>query len=152
MGAGCASLFLYVFIFAYHRNTVNSEFAGKRYNTVICEHGEMSVFNRIQELIDSRGISVYRFWKDTGIGRDTAYRLYNDRSYIPNGDVLDKICTAYRVQPGAILLWSDTGDSDPKALTIPLSEQEEQPKSKTKRSRKPAYDSKVIQFPTWRVG
>jgi DNA-binding Xre family transcriptional regulator len=67
----------------------------------------MAVFNRIREFIDQRGISRYRFWQDTQLGRDTAYRLCNDPSYIPTGAVLDKICSTYKVQPGEFLGWHD---------------------------------------------
>lgn len=61
--------------------------------------------NRIKKFIEDKGISRYKFWQDTKLGRDTAYRLCNDPSYIPTGSVLDKICTTYRVQPGEFLVW-----------------------------------------------
>ncbi len=71
------------------------------------------MFNRIKEFLDnstdpisgSESTSAYRFWKDTDLSRTTAYRLYNDTSYIPTGDVLDKICSTYRIKPGLILDW-----------------------------------------------
>jgi DNA-binding Xre family transcriptional regulator len=65
----------------------------------------MAVQNRIKKFIEEKGISRYKFWQDTKLGRDTAYRLCNDPNYIPTGSVLDKICTTYRVQPGEFLLW-----------------------------------------------
>ncbi len=73
----------------------------------------MTVFNRIKEFLDNRpdpisgsdSTSAYRFWKDTDLSRTTAYRLYNDSSYIPTGEVLDKICSTYRIKPGLILDW-----------------------------------------------
>jgi DNA-binding Xre family transcriptional regulator len=68
----------------------------------------MAVFNQIQKFIEERGISRYRFWKTTGLGRDTAYRLCNDPTYVPTGNVLDKICEAYKVQPGEFLVWTPT--------------------------------------------
>jgi len=49
----------------------------------------------------------YRFWQETGLGRDTAYRLYNDPTYIPTGQVLNKICSTYKIQPGEFLEWRD---------------------------------------------
>lgn len=63
------------------------------------------MLNQIKKFISRRGISRYRFWQDTGLGRDTAYRLCNDPTYIPTGNVLDKICGTYRVQPGDLLVW-----------------------------------------------
>lgn len=73
----------------------------------------MTVLNRIKEFLDNRPdpvsgteyTSPYRFWQDTGIGRDTAYRMYNDSTYIPTSKALNKICSAYKIQPGAFLLW-----------------------------------------------
>ncbi|MBD2504602.1 helix-turn-helix domain-containing protein [Anabaena azotica] len=61
--------------------------------------------NRIKQFIEDKGISRYKFWQDTKLGRDTAYRLCNDPNYVPTGSVLDKICTTYRVQPGELLVW-----------------------------------------------
>ena len=65
------------------------------------------MLNRIHEFIQNRGISRYRFWQDTQLGRDTAYRLCNDPTYIPTGAVLEKICSAYKLQPGEFLEWFD---------------------------------------------
>jgi DNA-binding Xre family transcriptional regulator len=65
----------------------------------------MAVQNRIKKFIEEKGISRYKFWQDTKLGRDTAYRLCNDPGYIPTGSVLDKICATYRVQPGEFLVW-----------------------------------------------
>lgn len=76
--------------------------------------------NKIKEFlktqIDPRtgkqGISAYRFWKDTNLSRPTAYRLVADPAYIPTGDVLDKICSAYLIQPGELLVWLPDGGTD----------------------------------------
>ena len=73
----------------------------------------MAVFNRIKEYLELRpdpitGASVtsaYRFWKETGLSRATAYRIYNDPSYVPTGEVLNSICNAYKEQPGVFLIW-----------------------------------------------
>jgi len=81
----------------------------------------MTVFNRIKEFLNSHPDSVtgkpftsaYRFWQDTQLSRSTAYRLYNDASYIPTGDVLDKICSSYKIKPGLILDWEP--DDEPQA-------------------------------------
>jgi DNA-binding Xre family transcriptional regulator len=72
----------------------------------------MSVKNRIGEFIKERGITAYRFWKDTGLARPTAYRVCADSTYPLAGDVLNKICTAYKIQPGEILYWvEDSSDA-----------------------------------------
>ncbi len=65
------------------------------------------MLNQIHEFIKERGITRYRFWQDTQLGRDTAYRLCNDPTYIPTGAVLDKICSTYKIQPGEILIWHE---------------------------------------------
>jgi DNA-binding Xre family transcriptional regulator len=63
------------------------------------------VINTIKEFIERRGISVYRFRKDVGVAQSTAYDLVNNPDRIPNAEVLDKICTAYEVQPGEFIKW-----------------------------------------------
>ena len=71
------------------------------------------MLNRIKEFLDARPdpisgteyTSAYRFWQETGIGRDTAYRMYNDSTYVPTSKVLNKICNTYKIQPGSFLLW-----------------------------------------------
>ena len=65
----------------------------------------MPLRNKIKEFVDNRGLSVYRFERDTGIAHRTAHDLYNKRSQIPAPSVLTKICDAYQVQPGELLEW-----------------------------------------------
>ncbi|NDJ16927.1 helix-turn-helix domain-containing protein [Myxacorys almedinensis] len=65
----------------------------------------MTVKNTIKAFIEKRGITVYRFRKDVGVAQSTAYDLVNNSGRIPNADVLDKICTAYEIQPGEIIEW-----------------------------------------------
>ena len=76
------------------------------------------MFNRIKDFVDQRGITRYRFWQDTNLGRDTAYRLYNDPSYIPTGAVLDKICSTYKMQPGEFLEWREESPNEEGHPTI----------------------------------
>lgn len=76
--------------------------------------------NKIKEFLDQRpdpvtgksGTSAYRFWKETSLSRPTAYRLVADPTYIPSGDVLDKICSTYHVQPGELLVWFAGEDTE----------------------------------------
>ena len=65
----------------------------------------MAVRNTIKEFIQGRGISVYRFRQDIGVSQSTAYELVSNPSRIPNGDVLNKICEKYQVQPGVLIAW-----------------------------------------------
>jgi hypothetical protein len=66
----------------------------------------MSVIrNDIKYLIDRQKITRYRFWKDTGLNRETAYRLYDDPSYVPGAEVMDKIAKTYGWHPGAYLFY-----------------------------------------------
>ncbi len=65
----------------------------------------MSVRNKIRKFVDSRGISVYRFRKETKIAQATAYELYNNPEHLPSPRVLEAICNSYEVQPGDLLEW-----------------------------------------------
>ena len=64
----------------------------------------VSVRNKIRNLLDSKKKTRYQFWKDTGLAQNTAYRLYDDPSYIPGATVMDKIFAAYGWQPGDYLI------------------------------------------------
>ena len=59
--------------------------------------------NKIKQLVDSRGISVYQFRKETKISMSTAYELYNNSKHLPSIRVLEKICDAYRLQPNDVI-------------------------------------------------
>jgi hypothetical protein len=61
--------------------------------------------NKIKQLVDSRGLSVYRFWQDTGISRNTAYELYNNPDRYPMADVMDAIIKAYQVKTDEVIEW-----------------------------------------------
>mgnify|MGYP002716001828 CR=1 FL=1 len=68
----------------------------------------MTVINRIKEFVDSRGMTVYQFWKAAssagGLTEPTAYRLYKDPFAIPSGKVMDSIYKAFpEVNPGDLL-------------------------------------------------
>lgn len=65
----------------------------------------MPVRNKIKEFLDTRGITPYRFRKDTGIAQRTAYDLYNNPDQLPSSTVLSKICDTYEIQPSVILEW-----------------------------------------------
>jgi len=89
------------------------------------------VLNRMKKFLDSRPdpvsgtehTSPYRFWQETGIGRDTAYRMYNDPAYIPTSKALNKICSTYKIQPGAFLTWEP--DDEPEAVIAETKKSEE---------------------------
>lgn len=65
------------------------------------------IINRVKGFVDTRGLSVYRFWKETGISKTTAYNLYNDPGQPLSNQILDAICTRYKVQPNEIIMWVD---------------------------------------------
>ncbi|BAZ13219.1 hypothetical protein NIES4071_50580 [Calothrix sp. NIES-4071] len=65
----------------------------------------MPVKNKIKEFVDKRGISVYKFRKDTGIAQRTAYDLYSNPWQLPNSSVITKICDCYEIQPNEIIEW-----------------------------------------------
>jgi DNA-binding XRE family transcriptional regulator len=63
------------------------------------------VKNKIRQLIDSKGITVYQFRKDVGIAQRTAYDLCNNPGQLPSSTVLTKICDTYSVPVSEILVW-----------------------------------------------
>lgn len=65
----------------------------------------MAIKNRVKEFVDRMGITRYQFYKETGISPGTAYNLYDNPDWIPQVNVLDKICERYKVQPGDLIYW-----------------------------------------------
>ncbi|WP_089131535.1 helix-turn-helix domain-containing protein [Tolypothrix sp. NIES-4075] len=65
----------------------------------------MPVRNTIKEFLEKRGITRYQLYKETGIAPATAYRLYEDPTWIPQVGVLNKICDTYRIFPGELITW-----------------------------------------------
>ncbi|MBD2535542.1 helix-turn-helix transcriptional regulator [Nostoc flagelliforme FACHB-838] len=65
----------------------------------------MPVKNKIKQFIDNKGITPYKFQKDTGVASKTAYDLYNNPWQVPHATVLNKICDRYEIQPSEILEW-----------------------------------------------
>ncbi|PSB05551.1 XRE family transcriptional regulator [Pleurocapsa sp. CCALA 161] len=64
----------------------------------------MMIKNDIKSLMDARGLSRYRLWKDTGFNRETAYRLYDDPDYIPSKTIMEKLWEIYRWQPAQYII------------------------------------------------
>lgn len=85
--------------------------------------------NRIKPFVDSLGLSVYQFRKDTGIANKTAYDLYNNPEQYPGKNVMEAICQVYNVQPGLLLEYisessaseiSPVGSSGQVAIATPV--------------------------------
>lgn len=76
------------------------------------------MINKVKPLVDTKGISVYQFRKDTGIAQTTAYELYNNPKHLPSIRVLERICDAYNIQPNDVierLTWNKYQDMDSAA-------------------------------------
>jgi DNA-binding Xre family transcriptional regulator len=65
--------------------------------------------NRINELIQTLGVSAYRFAEQTGITKNTVYLLKNNPSQFPSSEVFDRIITVYKVTPNDIVEWCPEG-------------------------------------------
>ena len=68
--------------------------------------------NKIKSLLESRGITTYRFQRDAGIAQRTAYDLVNNPDQLPSSTVLSKICDAYEIQPSEVLVWVKRKSTD----------------------------------------
>lgn len=71
----------------------------------------MAMRNWIKQLVDSRGISIYRFWQDTGISRNTAYDLYNTPSRYPTAEVMEAIIKTYNLEPNDVIECVSEGET-----------------------------------------
>lgn len=61
--------------------------------------------NDIKTLVDRLGITPYKFWKETGLAKDTAYGLYKKPEYIPKKDVMERLAVTYGWQPGQYIYY-----------------------------------------------
>ncbi|HLO50322.1 MAG TPA: helix-turn-helix transcriptional regulator, partial [Kamptonema sp.] len=109
-----------------------------------------SMKNLIKPFLDERSITPYRFWQTTKISRVTAYRLYNDPTYIPGADVLTNICDTYKIQPGVVLLWtpeegSKENNEAKETITTHLSGDTPPKKKQTKMGR---AKGQIVHFPS----
>lgn len=66
--------------------------------------------NRVKEFLKERGLTAYRFIKDTGIAPTTGYRLAKDSAYMPAITVIGAICDRYEIQPSELIYWTDQED------------------------------------------
>jgi len=63
----------------------------------------MVLKNRVKQFTENKGITVYRFIKDTGIAPNTGYKLARDADHLPSITVLEAICDYYKVDPSEII-------------------------------------------------
>jgi transcriptional regulator with XRE-family HTH domain len=61
------------------------------------------MLNRLKEFTEARGLTGYRFIKETGVAPNTAYRMIKDPKALPSIHVLEAICKRYNVQPSEII-------------------------------------------------
>ncbi len=59
--------------------------------------------NTLRYVLDERGWSSFKLSRASDISPTTTRKIYNDSTYIPSPDVLEKICVTLDIQPGDIL-------------------------------------------------
>ena len=65
----------------------------------------MPMKNRINQFLQERGITAYRFIEDTGISTTTGYELARNPDHLPSIRVLEQICDTYRKPPEVFIEW-----------------------------------------------
>jgi DNA-binding Xre family transcriptional regulator len=63
----------------------------------------MVLKNRVKEFTESRGITIYKFIRQTGIAMSTGYKLSQNPDHLPSITVLQAICDRYEIQPNEIV-------------------------------------------------
>jgi DNA-binding Xre family transcriptional regulator len=71
----------------------------------------------VHELMKRRGITAYALSRGAKLSYPSAYRLSRPEGRFGrlNAETLDRLCTFFRVQPGALLRWSP-GERSRRAL------------------------------------
>ena len=66
---------------------------------------------RIDKLMARRGISAYALSRGAHLSYPTAYRLSRPSARFGrlHADTLDRLCTYFEVQPGALMEWLPAG-------------------------------------------
>ena len=59
--------------------------------------------NNLKDVLDSRGISAFKLSKDANLSPTTTRKIYQDNSYIPSPNVLERMCIVLQVGPGELL-------------------------------------------------
>ncbi|MFL5580077.1 MAG: helix-turn-helix domain-containing protein [Gemmatimonadaceae bacterium] len=61
----------------------------------------------VAELLEERGWTAYRLAQETGLTVQAAYRIAGrgGRFGRLEADTLERLCQAFQVQPGALLVW-----------------------------------------------
>ena len=55
--------------------------------------GKFSISNRMSQICRDKGITPYRWWKNTDISQSTFYRIYHGKGN-PRMDVMETLCRA----------------------------------------------------------
>lgn len=55
----------------------------------------MAIKNKLKQFVEKRGITAYKLSKQTGLPLNTVYRLVNNPSQVPSGEVMDAILNQY---------------------------------------------------------
>lgn len=59
--------------------------------------------NTLKDVLDSRGMSAFKLSKDANLSPTTTRKIYQDNSYIPSPNVLERMCIVLQVGPGELL-------------------------------------------------
>ncbi len=66
--------------------------------------GGCMIENRLDDLLEKAGKSLYAVQKETGLAYTTLWKLRSGRANSITFDVLDKVCAALECQPGDLLV------------------------------------------------
>lgn len=83
------------------------------------KHIAIMIYNSLRRLLERRSITRYRFWQDTKLNRETAYRLVDDESYIPGKEVMERIAKVYGWVPAMYIDYlPESDDSSAEQLCM----------------------------------
>lgn len=67
---------------------------------------------KLKELIDARGVSLYRVSKDSGVSYGVVHRLYhNPEAERVDGHTLARLCRYFGLEPGGLLEYVEEGNA-----------------------------------------
>lgn len=95
--------------------------------------------NKLKQFVEKRGMTAYKLSKQTGLPLNTVYRLVNNPSQVPSGEVMDAILNQYsdasvgelleHCREAEAVAWSRHSSIDiAKLSSLPLADRKRLPK------------------------
>lgn len=78
----------------------------------------MNIQNRIKELLEKKGWSLYKLSKETGIHKTTVYDWFNDKHFTPDRNSIEVICATLDISLSQFYCGIDFADLNEEQIHL----------------------------------